>query len=409
MTYLKIYDHLNKKFNLKEKKISLPGLGIEIHNIEFKSKHSNLLPGEDLYSCERHDLEFMNEYSFKVEGFPKHLESLVSLKDSEIKENINFIYPVISRLGKKDKNSIILLHGLNEKSWVKYLPWAKELSIRAKKNVILFPMAFHINRAPDSWSDPRIMRDVSKWKIENYPKTSSSSIANAALNTRLQFMPQRFLWSGLQSYYDIIDLVKHINAGRHSIINKGGKIDLFSYSIGSFLAEIIMMRNHDNMFEHSRLFNFCGGPILSRTSPVSKYILDSEANIAVYSFFIENLDSEIKRDKRLEHYFNSSHPVGEVFRSMLDYQKKKEFRESRFREISKRVMALGLRKDSVIPPIEIINTLKGEDRKIPIKVKILDFDFDYDHVVPFPRNEKIEKKVDKAFRIVFKTAANFLK
>ena len=146
-------------------------------------------------------------------------------------------------------------------------------------------MAFHMNRTPEIWSDPRIMREVSKWKTHNYPKTSSSSLANAALNMRLQFMPQRFLWSGLQSYYDVIELVKQIKAGDHPLIESSGKIDFFSYSIGSFLAEIILMRNHDNLFDESRLFNFCGGPILSRTNPVSKYILDSEANIAVYSFF----------------------------------------------------------------------------------------------------------------------------
>ncbi len=408
MTYLKTYDILYRKFNTNQERIEIPELGIEIHNLDFKSEHFNILPGEDGYFCKKHDVSFNNEYKFAVKGFPKHLNDIINLKDSKIKENISFTYPIIRRLGKNDKNSIILFHGLNEKSWEKYLPWGRELCLRTKKNIILMPMAFHMNRTPEIWSNPRIMHEVSKWKTQNYPKTSSSSLANAALNMRLQFMPQRFLWSGLQSYYDVIELVKQIKTGNHPIIDSSAKIDFFSYSIGSFLAEILMMRNHDTMFNESRLFNFCGGPILSRTNPVSKYILDSEANIAVYSFFIENLESEIKRDKRLAHYFGSSHPVGEVFRSMLDYQKKKEFRESKFRELSKRIMAIGLKKDMVIPPFEIINTLKGEDRKIPIKIKVLDFDFAYDHVVPFPRNEKIEKKVDKAFKQVFKIAAKFL-
>lgn len=408
MTYLKKYRYLNHNFDIKKKRIDLPELGIEIHNIDFESKHYEILPGEDSHYCKDHQKEFFDKYVFEVDGFPKHLDQLLNSKDSKIQENISFTYPVVRRIGKKDRDSLLLFHGLNEKSWSKYLPWARDLAIRTKKNVILFPMAFHMNRAPSAWSNPRIMKAVSNWKIKNFPKTSSSSIVNAAINTRLQFMPQRFLWSGLQSYYDIIDLVKQIRDGDHTLFESNSRIDFFAYSIGSFLAEIIMMRNPENIFDNSKLFNFCGGPILSRTCPVSKYILDSETNIAVYSFFIENIDLEIKRDERLSHYFSAAHPVGEVFRSMLDYQKKKSVRESRFRELSKKIMAVGLVKDAVIPPFEIVNTLRGENRKIPIKVKVLDFDFNYNHVVPFPSNEKIEKKVDKAFNQIFRIASKFL-
>ncbi len=310
---------------------------------------------------------------------------------------------------RESKNVIILFHGLNEKAWDKYLPWAKRLVESTGKSVLMFPLAFHMNRTPSEWINPRLMMRVSEEKKRLFPRTKFSSIANAAINMRLQFMPLRFLWSGLQSLYDVIQLVRLIKDGAIPSVDRDAGIDFFAYSIGSFLAEILLMLDPEGFFSTSKLFNFCGGPVLTRTSPVSKYILDSETNLSIYTFFIEYLDNEIEKNERLSHYFGSQHPEGEIFRSMIDYQKMKGDREKRFRELSGRIMALGLKKDEVIPPFEIINTLKGEERKIPIKVRIEDFNYKYDHVVPFPTNWNIENEVDTAFNKTFKIASKFLK
>jgi hypothetical protein len=138
-----------------------------------------------------------------------------------------------------------------------------------------------------------------------------------------------------------------------------------------------MMTNPYNYFSKSRLFNFCGGPTLNRMCPTSKFIMDSEANIAVYSFFIEHIDQEMKKDERLAHYFSKLHPVGNCFKSMLDYHKMKSFREKNLKEIS--------------------------------KTTVMDFKYKYDHINPFPVSEALEKKVDKNFNKIFKIAAKHLK
>jgi Family of unknown function (DUF6051) len=411
MSYCEDYNRLRTRFDHSPQRITLPEDKMEILNLLFQSANFNLLPGEKQYHCDEHGETFDNGYRIDAPQAPPVMTRLFNVDDSKIKENIHFSYPILRRVKKNDpkiKKAIILFHGLNEKSWDKYLPWAHKLVSSTGKAVIMFPMAFHMNRAPREWVDPRLMRAASQAKSKMFPNTVNSSLANAAINTRLQFLPQRFLWSGLQSYFDILQLIRQIQAGEHPYIHENAKIDFFAYSIGSFLAEILLMSNPDDLFRHSRLFNFCGGPILTRTSPVSKYILDSEANIAVYSFFIEHLDAEIKRDKRLAHYFGGDHPVGQVFRCMLDYHQLKDFREQRLRELSSRIMAIGLEKDKVIPPYEIVNTLKGEARKIPIKVKILDFSYVYDHVVPFPANKNMASEVDRGFKRVFKTAGRFL-
>jgi hypothetical protein len=131
------------------------------------------------------------------------------------------------------------------------------------------------------------------------------------------------------------------------------------------------MANPLNYFADSKLFMFCGGSTLDRMSPNSKFILDSDATIAIYSFYTERLESELKLDKRSAHYFNGNHISGTYFKSMLSYKKNKDLRENRFTELSNRIYAVALKKDDVIPPNEVINTLQGDYRNIPIKVDII--------------------------------------
>jgi hypothetical protein len=93
---------------------------------------------------------------------------------------------------------------------------------------------------------------------------------------------------------------------------------------------------------------------------------------------------------------------------MLSYQKEKEFRENRFQELHERIFALTLRKDTVVPPNEVLNTLQGDFRKIPVHVALTDFPYPYQHINPFPIAREFENIVDKQFNTVFETAAQFL-
>ena len=61
--------------------------------------------------------------------------------DSRIGENYFFEYPVFTPSGKQKQNkAILLLHGLNERNWNKYLTWAEYLCSNTGKPVILFPI-----------------------------------------------------------------------------------------------------------------------------------------------------------------------------------------------------------------------------------------------------------------------------
>ncbi len=148
------------------------------------------------------------------------VELLSENKDAFIRENYDFSYPVFIP-GSKEKYSraIILLHGLNERSWIKYLPWAQRLADGLQRPVILFPISFHMNRSPADWSNPRLMSAMlAGTRLKNH-RNHSSTFANLALSLRLSRQPLRFFTSGTQSTSDLEKLIKTIQSGKHPLFN----------------------------------------------------------------------------------------------------------------------------------------------------------------------------------------------
>jgi hypothetical protein len=302
---------------------------------------------------------------------------------------------------------LLLFHGLNEKDWHKYLPWAHQLALTTGKAVLLFPIAFHMNRALPEWSDHRLMHRVCEQRRKVWPEVVGASLSNVAFSTRLHARPQRFIWSGLQTYCDVVQLLQEIRADQHPLIAPRATVDILAYSVGCLLAQVLMMADPEGLFERSRLCMFCGGAVFNRMSPVSKFILDSEANVALYSYVVEHLESHLRHDPRLRHYLSGDHPEGTRFRSMLNYGVLRKEREAKFRELSPRLLAVALEQDTVIPPYEVINALQGSGRDLPVRVEHLDFPYEYLHEDPFPAQEALRAPVDRSFRQVFSLIAEF--
>jgi hypothetical protein len=254
MEYTSRHELLRSIFNPGIAEISIPGSGIKIINTGFMSE----------YSSE----EFLNR------------------SDYSIRENLSFTYPVFVPSDNKSGKTILLLHGLNERSWIKYLAWAYSLAELTGSYVVLFPISFHINRSPESWKDPRAMTGLLKERGINTGDIRLSSFANIVLSKRLSEDPKRFVNSGYQTVCDIENLMISIRDGKHPVIPGGSKVNLFAYSIGAFLAEIIMIANPQMLFSDSRLFMFCGGSVFSNMNGVSKLIMDSKAYNRVYSYYM---------------------------------------------------------------------------------------------------------------------------
>jgi hypothetical protein len=253
-----------------------------------------------------------------------------------------------------------------------------------------------------------MMFNLSENRKSEFPNLLKSSLSNAAISVRLQAHPQRFIWSGLQTYYDIINFVENCKQGIYQNIDKNCSFDFFSYSIGSLLAEILKLTNYREYFTSSKLCLFCGGAVFSRLSPVSKFILDSEANVALYSFLVEHIDSHLKNDARLFHFLSHDHPEGFNLFSMIDVKVNLEYRENSFRKIQNQVLAITLKQDKVVPFYEVLNTLKGINRDIAVPVEVIDFPYSYIHEDPFPIISTDSGRVNQAFNFVFDKVCEFL-
>jgi hypothetical protein len=265
-----------------------------------------------------------------------------------------------------------------------------------------------MQRAPKHWSNKREMYRLSEERKIRFPNIMNSTLSNVAISMRLQSMPQRFIWSGLQTYYDIIQFIEDCKKDQHPVIHKDFDFNIFAYSIGGFLAQILKLTNYNGYFNKTRVCLLCGGAVFNRLSPVSRFILDSEANVALYSFLVEHFDRMLEKDGLLKHYIKGDHPEGRVFYAMLDYHKMREFREELLSRYEDHFYAIVLKKDMIIPSFEVVNTLQGAWRNIRIRVDEVDFNREYIHENPFPVGVINSRQVDEDFKMIFSKICGFL-
>ncbi len=376
MEYTEKHNELKTLFNPDLPETGIPGSGIRIINSQFIS---DSLP-----------------------------ESFCNENDMSVSENSAFSYPLFVPADKESRKVILLLHGLNERSWVKYLAWAYYLSHNTGSYVILFPISFHINRSPASWKDPRAMYDEFNERKLAHSEVSMSSFANIALSNRLTEDPLRFLRSGYQTVSDLVKLMTQIKEGKHPVIPGKSKVNIFAYSIGAFLAQIIVMGNPGNLFSGSRLFTFCGGSVFSNMHGTSKLIMDSLAYDRVYKYFMKDFEEDIKEKTLLNEYLHEDN-TGLAFRSMIDFGRLRKFREKALSEFSDQTFSVALANDRIIPADGIVKTLEWNSGRSRGNVDVWDFQYEYSHENPFPvLGNSLSKNVDRAFERLFSLAGDFL-
>ncbi|MGW8315647.1 MAG: DUF6051 family protein [Bacteroidales bacterium] len=301
--------------------------------------------------------------------------------------------------GRPASSLILLLHGFNEKSWNKYMDWGKFLCRETGSAVLFFPIAFHMQRAPEKWSDRREMYRLSNWRRERYPDLSCSSLSNAAISERIQQHPQRLIRSGLASYYDVVQLLQECHDGHLKELRKDFSLKVFGYSIGGYLATLLKLSDPMGLFNSARTCLFCSGPVLKKFSPVSRYILDSEANRVLQEYL----------EKDLLNGLDEADPViMRTFLSLLDYEVLPQVREELLRINSRDIYAIALEKDRVSPSGEVSRTLKGKDGETGIRVDAFDFPYTYTHENPFAGSSENNEIRDWAFREVFHRFSDFM-
>lgn len=381
----------------------------EIATRRFTSPHTDIYPSSGDYEYTDSTQAALLRFYLQSASFTdKHLFKGLHMADRDIEENRCFRYPVLKpRTGSPAGKAIILLHGLNEKSWAKYIPWARALAERTGRPVLLFPLAFHMNRAPASWSAPREMFQVSRERRKLFPHLQSGSLANAALSHRIQFAPHRFITSGLHSYRDLLLLLTSMAEGRHPDFAEGCRIDFFAYSIGASLAQMMLMTNPQGLLNRSRFFLFCGGAVLDEAAPVSKAIIDGEANSSLFTFFRQIFEAPQELAEPLRGLLDSGLPEVEALKSLLFLDKMQPFRQRQLETEYGRLMVTGLKLDKVFPP-EALEKTFGQGGPL----NVIDMPFSYSHEIPFPaephQNPEEKELVTESFHSIFDKAASFL-
>ena len=361
-----------------------------------------------------HTYDFKSDVSFQTD-IEKELNGLnidgAKLETGE-KENQNFRFAVFAPVQNENfSEAIIMLHGLNERSWCKYLPWAYQLANQTKKPVILFPIAYHINRSPNEWIYPRVMNKFSVFRKIEFPSVENSTFLNAAISMRVDNNPKLFVLSGIQTYFDIVKLASGIKAGEFDLFKKDCKIDFFGYSIGALLTQTLLISNPLKLFSESKAFFFCGGSTFDKIDGNSRSIMDSEAFSNLRNYLLYNKVS-IKNMINLPNHNTRLFKKGwKAFLAMSGIEKYVVQRKNAFKHLIDRVKAVGLKKDCVISGFAIKETLQTNFKNKPkyFDVDILDFQHTYSHEVPFPViNHKINDLVNKSFVLLFDKAARFL-
>lgn len=365
--YSERYTELNNLFQLGND-TKLPGTGLEIRFYRFNSQ-------------------------------PCQEEGDLSQQTLNIRENFIFDYPVFLPEGAaRSEKAILLLHGLNERSWSKYLPWAEQLALLTGRPVILFPIAFHINRAPLDWSNPRSLTNLLNIRKRHYEGDRSVSFANVTLSERITQSPERFYLSGRQTWADLTTLFEEIRCGRHPLFNEGCRIDIFAYSIGAFLSQVALMANEKQLFSDSKLFMFCGGSIFRSMCGISRSIMDSAAFNRMQDYYVNRFGCEQENRWHRDSAF-------EAFFRMIIPERLQSEREAFFSRIHNRIAGIALAKDSVIPYHGVREALGMETTHSVIKLE--DFPFNYTHENPFPSQSKDQSALNEAFGNLFSRAASF--
>jgi pimeloyl-ACP methyl ester carboxylesterase len=327
-------------------------------------------------------------------------------KEDEISENTAFDYyiaepenPDYSPSGKS-QSAILLFHGLNERNWDKYISWVEYLADKSGRVVIMFPLSMHMNRSPKEWANPRAMQRLISMEFSDKKDFSNLSFLNYALSSRIKSDPFRFYLSGRESILNVCQLMDEIRTDRHPVVHKDAKIDIFAYSIGGLLAQVLLKANPYDFFSKSKLFMFCAGSLFNEMNGDSKMIMDRDSFASLKKYYIGDFIRLGAEKRRLWDYIETAFTthIGEKFF--------RGERENFYKNNSHRVSVISLKRDIVIPTSGIRLALGSSS---DICLEEMDFPFDYSHENPFPVSDKINPSDRKYyFDKIFSRAVEFL-
>jgi hypothetical protein len=354
------YQDISRRFRqrsewIDDQPLEFPADNVDLFYLPFTSGGARYLVGHNRYDCPEHHLTFPGEPARQ------------SPPDYAVKENTAFRYPLVREhaapsVRRRSSRAIVILHGLNERSFTKYIPWAYHLWNRLQVPVILFPLSFHINRVNPAWMFGQNQNFIERKQIEGNDDVHRF---NAVMSDRLGSHPERFFWGAIQSYWDLVDLAREIRSGRHPHFEAGTHLDLFGFSAGGYVALALMLENSENLFALSRAVLFATCVAVRDASLSSPFIIDQAAETALMNLFVKHMNK--LPNPRLEHWLNQ-HAEGNWFRGFCGLRPDRARLEARLREIAPRILGIINSADNVMPAGAMYNALQGIRRDTGVRM-----------------------------------------
>ena len=353
------YREISKRFRQKDdwtddEPLSYAAENVDLYYLQHRSRHASFLMGQAGYSCPEHGVEFPGEPTI---GEPI---------DWLIGENNQFRFPLLRehRSGPlvRHNHLVVLLHGLNERSFTKYIPWAFQIWTQAQIPVIMFPLPFHINRVRREWGQEQ---QAMYGRRREVPGNEYAHRFNAVISERLAVHPERFFWGAMQAYRDIIDIVEQIRADRHPHFTPDARVDVLGYSAGGYIGLALLMENHRGYFNDSRGVMFASCCAVRDVNLSSPLILDHGAEVALMKLYVKYREKLMSH--RLKHWLEV-HTEGQWFNAFLGLMPNRALLDKRLREVAPRLLAIAGTDDQVMPPGAMMNALQGIRRDTGVRM-----------------------------------------
>jgi len=358
------YREISKRFRRTslwrdEEPLSFAAEGFDLYNLSYHSAHAHYLLGLTAYHCPEHGLSFDGETTAQCPT------------DAVIENNNHFRYPLVcirrsSERVRRQQRVVILLHGLNERSFTKYIPWAYHVGMQTGSAVLLFPLTFHINRVLPDWGRSQEEIYARRRGIEGNENTHRF---NAVISERLGEHPERFFWGAIQSYWDLVDLLRSIRTGRHPLIARDARVDLLGYSAGGYVALALLLGDYEGLFGDGRGVIFASCATVRDTNLSSHLIVDHMAEVSLMKLFVKYRDR--LSNGRLKHWLDH-HAEGRWFNAFCGLNPKHAALELRLKELASRLLGIANLNDQVMPPGAMLNALQGIRRDTGVRVEELE-------------------------------------
>jgi len=353
-----------------DNKMTLPFGDCDLYNLEYESENKRYLLGHTSYMCDEHHDERGKKLKFRKEAVKEQPS------DEQIKENLTFSYPLMreqssSGILQRHKRVTIMLHGLNERFYDKYLRWAYPIWQGTEAPVVIFPLTFSINRVWHGWGKQIPETRERRARIRN---NRTVYYDNATMSERLGKHPKRFFWGGVQSYWDIIDLVRQIrNPKGDKEINKhfapDTRVDFFGYSSGGYIALALLLANHEGLFSDSRACLFASCVEMNDIRPISPFIIDRKGEDAVREMFVDGFDN--LPNERMKHWFEHHEEARWLGSFAGAPPQDRTQRDIGLKKLAPRLLGIANSNDKVTPLAAMLNVLQGVRRNTGVRVEEL--------------------------------------